>query len=71
MDVIAVLIVFAGIAALICARVRAAGPALLFGALAIVLFCFTPAGAGLPGALASAVQWIGTHGGGLIAGGAS
>lgn len=66
MDVIAALIVFAGIGAMVCARSRAGGPALLFGVIAIVLFCFTPAGSGLPGFLAGTVQWIGTHAGNVV-----
>ncbi len=48
-----VLILFAIVGAVICARSRIAGGAVVFGVLAIVLFVSTPAGAGLPAAVAS------------------
>lgn len=48
-----VLIFFAIVGALICARARVAGGAVVFGVLAVVLFVATPAGAGLPGAVSS------------------
>lgn len=48
-----VLILFAIVGALICARARVAGGAVVFGVLAVILFVATPAGAGLPGALSS------------------
>jgi hypothetical protein len=44
MSTVAALIVFSGIAATICARSRAAGPALLFGVVAVVLFGTTDVG---------------------------
>lgn len=50
---VGVLILFAIVGALICARARVAGGALVFGVLAIVLFVATPIGAGLPGAVSS------------------
>lgn len=66
MAVIAVLVVFATLAALIAARARAAGPALLFGVVAIALFATTPLGAGIPEALATAAGWIGKTAGQLF-----
>jgi hypothetical protein len=48
-----VLIFFAIVGALICARARVAGGAVVFRVLAVVLFVATPAGAGLPGAVSS------------------
>ena len=62
MDVIAALIVFSAIGAFICARSRAAGPALFFGVVAVLLLCTTPLGAGIPGALATVAGWVGDHG---------
>jgi hypothetical protein len=52
MDNAGVLIFFALVGALICAKARSAGGAVLFGALALALFVSTPAGSGLPGAVA-------------------
>ena len=46
-----VLILFAIVGAVICARSRVAGGAVLFGVIAIVLFVATPSGAGLPDAV--------------------
>lgn len=51
MPSVGVLILFAIVGAVICARSRVAGGAVLFGLVAIVLFVATPAGAGLPGAV--------------------
>ena len=53
MDNAGVLIFFALVGALICAKARSAGGAVLFGALALALLVSTPAGSGLPGAVAS------------------
>jgi hypothetical protein len=53
MDNAGVLIFFALVGALICAKARSAGGAVLFGAIALALFVSTPAGSGLPGAVAS------------------
>ena len=47
MNVLTALIVFSGLAAVICVRARAAGPALFFGVVALVLLMATPAGAAL------------------------
>jgi hypothetical protein len=48
-----VLIFFAVVGSAICARSRFAGGAVLFAAIAVVLFISTPVGSGLPGALSS------------------
>jgi hypothetical protein len=56
---IAGLAVFSALAAVISARARAAGPALLFGIVAIALFTTTPLGSGLPDAIASIANFIG------------
>jgi hypothetical protein len=53
MPSVGVLILFAIAGALICARARVASGAVLFGALAVLMFVATPAGAGLPGAVSS------------------
>jgi hypothetical protein len=47
-----VLILFAVIGAVICAKARVAGGAVVFALLALMLFVGTPAGAGLPEAVA-------------------
>lgn len=52
MESIGLLIVFAILGAVICARARVAGGAVVFSLLALVLFISTPAGSGLPGAVA-------------------
>ena len=62
MDTVSALIVFSTVAAFICVKSRAAGPALLFGVVAVVLFCTTPTGDGLPSAVASLFDWIGDQG---------
>lgn len=51
MNVLIALIAFSALGALICARARAAGPALFFGVVAVALFAATPLGAELPGAV--------------------
>lgn len=66
MDIVAALIVFSGIGAFICVKARAAAPALFFGATAVVLFCMTPLGAGLPGAAADVASWIGDQGSSVV-----
>ena len=62
MSTIAALIVFSFIGAFICAKTRAAGPALFFGVVGVVLLCTTPLGAGIPDALAHVAGWVGDHG---------
>jgi hypothetical protein len=54
-----VLIFFAIIGSVICARARVAGGAVVFAVIATVLFVGTPVGSGLPGAVASLVSTIG------------
>jgi hypothetical protein len=49
MGTIGVLIVFALVGALICAKSRSAGGAVVFAGIALALFIATPVGAGLPG----------------------
>jgi hypothetical protein len=56
MPSVGVLMLFAIVGALICARARVAGGAVVFAALAVVMFVATPAGAGLPGAVSSFVS---------------
>jgi hypothetical protein len=63
MDVTAGLIIFSGLAAWLSARHRASVPALIFGALATVLFCSTSLGSGLPVATAAVVHWTSNVGG--------
>lgn len=66
MDVVSALIVFSGLAAFICAKARAAGPALLFGVVALALFATTPMGAGVPAATAAVASWVGDVAGHLF-----
>jgi len=47
MSVLTALIVFSGLAAVICTKARAAGPALFFGVVAVALLSATPVGAEL------------------------
>lgn len=56
---IAGLAVFSALAAVVSARARAAGPALLFGVIAIALFSTTPLGSGVPDAVAGVANFIG------------
>jgi len=49
MSVVNALIVFSALGAVICARARAAGPALFFGVVAVALLMATPAGEQLQG----------------------
>ncbi len=57
MSVITALIVFSGLAAVICVRARAAGPALFFGVVALVLLMATPVGAVLAQLVEQAIQF--------------
>lgn len=54
----AVLIFFAILGAIICAKARVAGGAVVFALIAVVLFIATPVGSGLPGAIASFVTTL-------------
>lgn len=47
MNVLTALILFSALAALMCAKARAAGPALFFGVVAVALLTATPVGAEL------------------------
>jgi hypothetical protein len=54
-----VLIFFAIVGCIICARARVAGGAVVFAVIATVLFVGTPVGSGLPEAVASFLSTIG------------
>lgn len=71
MDVMGGLIVFSAMGAIVCAKARAAGPTLLFGIVAVMLFCVTPMGSRLPGAFGDAAQWVGSHSGSVVSHGGS
>lgn len=58
MGTIGVLIFFAVVGAVICAKARSAGGAVVFGSIALALFIATPAGAGLPGMLTDFVSSV-------------
>lgn len=53
MGSVGLLILFALVGAVICAKARSAGGAILFAGLALVFFIATPVGAGLPGAVST------------------
>lgn len=59
MDGVGVLILFALVGVLICARARVAGGAIVFALLGLALFVATPAGEELPGAVADFVSAVG------------
>lgn len=54
-----VLIFFAILGSVICAKARVPGGAVLFALIAVVLFVGTPAGAGLPGAIVDFLSTVG------------
>ena len=58
MGTIGVLIFFAAVGAVICAKARSAGGAALFAGIALALFVSTPVGAGLPGMLSDFVSAV-------------
>lgn len=58
MGSVGVLIVFAIVGAVICAKARVASGAVVFAGLALVMFIATPAGAGLPGAVATFLHTV-------------
>ena len=58
MGSVGVLIFFAVVGAVICAKARVPAGAVIFSLVAVVLFVGTPAGAGLPGAVASFVSTV-------------
>lgn len=51
MDSVGVLIAFAVLGTVICAKARVPGGAVVFALIGLVLFISTPAGSGLPGAI--------------------
>lgn len=56
MGSVGVLLLITLVGAVICAKARSAGGAVLFSLLALVLFLATPVGAGLPGAVSTFVS---------------
>ena len=66
MSVMTALIVFSALAAVICTKARAAGPALFFGVVAVALLSATPVGAELrefAGAVVEQASRAGAEGG--------
>jgi hypothetical protein len=66
MSVMTALIVFSALAAVICTKARAAGPALFFGVVAVALLSATPVGAELrefAGAVVEQASGAGAEGG--------
>ncbi len=59
MNVMTALIVFSALGAVICARARAAGPALFFGVVAVALLSATPLGEGLREFVGTVVEQAG------------
>ncbi len=59
MGTIGVLIFFAIVGSVICAKARVAGGAIVFALIGLVLFIGTPAGAGLPGMVADFMAAVG------------
>jgi hypothetical protein len=62
MDITAGMIIMAGFGSWLSARHRAAVPALVLGVIAVVLFCTTPLGSGLPGALGTVIHGVSSVG---------
>ena len=58
MVTLGILIVFALLGSVICAKSRSAGGAVVFAGIALALFIATPVGAGLPGVLSDFVSAI-------------
>lgn len=56
---VGILIFFAIIGAVICAKSRVAGGAVVFALIALVLFVGTPVGSGMPGAIHDFMSTIG------------
>lgn len=56
---VGVLIFFAVIGSVICAKARVPGGAVVFALIGLVLFVGTPVGSGLPGAVAEFVATVG------------
>lgn len=66
---VGLLIFFAIVGAVICAKARVPGGAIVFALVGLVLFVGTPVGAGLPGMVSDFVSAIGEASQPLIAGG--
>jgi hypothetical protein len=62
MSVMTALIVFSAVAAVICTKARAAGPALFFGVVAVALLSATPLGAELREFAGAVVEQAGRAG---------
>ena len=62
MSVMAAVIVFSALGAVICMKARAAGPALFFGVVAVALLSATPVGAELREFAAAVVEQAGRAG---------
>lgn len=58
MESVGVLIFFSLVGSFICAKARVAAGAVVFALVALVLFVGTPAGQGLPGAVAGFLQAV-------------
>ncbi|MHA6795927.1 hypothetical protein ACVGVM_20775 [Pseudonocardia bannensis] len=58
MSSVGVLILFAIVGAVICAKARVAAGAVVFSLVALVLFVSTPAGQGLPAAISSFLSTV-------------
>lgn len=58
MGTVGVLIFFAAVGAVICAKSRSAGGAIVFALIGLALFVSTPVGAGLPGMLSEFLSAI-------------
>jgi hypothetical protein len=58
MGTLGILIVFALLGSVICAKSRSAGGAVVFAGIGLALFISTPVGAGLPGMLSDFVSAI-------------
>jgi hypothetical protein len=65
MDTVAGLIILSSLGAWLCVKARAAGPAAFFSIVAVVLFCTTPLGSAIPGALSSVSHGVADVGGQL------
>lgn len=57
---VGILIFFAVVGAVICAKARVPGGAIAFALIALVLFIGTPAGAGLPGMVSDFMTAVGS-----------
>lgn len=65
MDIVAVLLIFSSGGAWLCARHRAAVPAVVFAVMATLLFTGTPLGSWMPGMVSSASHSVAQVGGSL------